>query len=334
MRRAFVTGGSGFVGRNLLEALQARHVPAVALARSDAAAAACAGQGAKVVRGDLDDVDVMATAMAGCDVVFHCAAHVAEWDPPEVFEKVNVQGTANVLAAAKRAQVDRFVHVSTEAVLVDGSRHVPIVEADERRPIPEEPLPLYPASKAAAEQLVRDAAKDLHTVIVRPRFIWGAGDTSLLPQLLSAVSMGRFRWISGGRYKTSTCHVRNCVEGMLRAAERGGRGEAYFLTDGPPVELRGFLRELISTQGFDAGTRSIPRGLARMLASAGEAIGRMRGYRWRPPVTHLTLRLMGEEVTVVDVKARAELGYVAAISPQAGLAELRQARATTVSETP
>ena len=121
-----------------------------------------------------------------------------------------------------------------------------------------DPLPLYPASKAAAEQLVRAAAADLHTVIVRPRFIWGAGDTSLLPQLLSAVSQGKFRWISGGHYKTSTCHVRNCVEGMLRAAERGGRGETYFLTDGPPVELRQFLRELISTQGFDAGARSIP----------------------------------------------------------------------------
>lgn len=334
MRRVFVTGGSGFVGRNLLEALQARHVPVVALARSDAAAAACAGHGARVVRGDLEDVAAMAGAMAGCDVVFHCAAHVAEWDPPEVFQRVNVEGTANVIEAARQAKVDRLVHVSTEAVLVTRRPGDGIIEADELRPIPEDPLPLYPASKAAAEQLVRAAAADLHTVIVRPRLIWGSGDTSLLPQLLTAISAGKFRWISGGHYKTSTCHVRNCVEGMLRAAERGGRGETYFLTDGPPVELRGFLRDLVGTQGFDAGGRSIPRGLARALASAGEAVGRLRGYRWRPPVTQLTLRLMGEEVTVVDAKARAEIGYTASVSREAGLKEMRQARATTVSETP
>jgi nucleoside-diphosphate-sugar epimerase len=334
MRRVFVTGGSGFVGRNLLEALQARQIPTVALARSDASAAACAGHGARVARGDLDDVEAMAAAMTGCDVVFHCAAHVLEWDRPEVFQRVNVDGTANVIAAAKRARVERLVHVSTEAVLVGAAPYEPIVAADEGRPIPATPLPLYPASKAAAEHLVRKAAADLHTVIVRPRFIWGAGDTSLLPQLIEAVLARRFRWIAGGNYKTSTCHVRNCVEGMLRAAERGGRGETYFLTDGPPVELRGFLRDLISTQGFDAGHRTIPRGVARALASAGEALGRLRGYRWRPPITHLTLRLMGEEVTVNDAKARAEIGYTGAVKPQDGLTEMRHARATTVSETP
>jgi nucleoside-diphosphate-sugar epimerase len=239
-----------------------------------------------------------------------------------------------VIAAARRARVERLVHVSTEAVLVGAAPYEPIVGADERRPIPERPLPLYPASKAAAELLVRKAAAELHTVIVRPRLIWGAGDTSLLPQLLEAVLARRFRWIAGGNYKTSTCHVRNCVEGMLRAAERGGRGETYFLTDGPPVELRGFLRELIGTQGFDPGHRTIPRGVARGLASTGEAVGRLRGYRWRPPITHLTLRLMGEEVTVDDAKARTELGYTSAVKPQTGLNEMFRARAATVSEMP
>ncbi len=328
MRRVFVTGGSGFVGRALLEALQARRISVVALARSDAAAAACAGRGARVVRGDLESVDGMAEAMVGCDVVFHCAAHVAGWDPPAVFQRVNVDGTANVIAAARRAKVGRLVHVSSEAVLADGA---PIVDADEQRPIPAHPLALYPASKSAAEQLVRAAASDLHTVIVRPRFIWGAGDTSLLPQLLVAVSQGRFRWISGGRYKTSTCHVRNVVEGLMLAAERGARGQAYFLTDGAPVELRGFLRDLMATQGFDAGDRSVPRALATVAAHAGEALGRLRGYRWRPPITMMALRLLGEEVTVVDARARAELGYVGQVSLSEGLAEMRSARATTVA---
>ena len=328
LRRAFVTGGSGFVGRALREGRAARGVASVALARSDEAAAACAGRGARVVRGDLEDLELLTTAMKGCDVVFHCAAHVAEWDDPAVFQRVNVEGTARVLEAAQRAGVARFVHVGTEAALVDGS---PIVQADEERPLPERPLGMYPASKAAAERKVREAASTLHTVIVRPRFIWGAGDTSLLPQIAEAVRVGRFRWISGGRHLTSTCHVRNVIEGMLLAAERGRRGEAYFLTDGAPIEFRQFIGELLGTQGFRIGDASISRGAARMVATLGEAIGRLSSYRWRPPVTRVSLKLLGEEVTVRDDKARRELGYVGRVSREEGLEEMRAARAATVS---
>lgn len=327
LRSAFVTGGSGFLGRHLLESLQRRRLAAVALARSDAAAAACAGRGARVVRGDLDDVEAMAAAMAGCDTVFHCAARVSDWDHPSVFERINVQGTAHALEAAKRAGVERFVHVSTEAVLIGGR---PIVQADETWPLPERPMALYPASKVAAERLVL-AASGLHTVIVRPPFIWGAGDTALLPLLVQAIRDEQFRWISGGHYPTSTCHVRNVVEGMLLAAARGRAGEVYFLTDGPPMEFREFIRGLLSTQAYDAGRRTIPRAVARVVASAGEALGRRRDYQWRPPLTRLSLALMGEEVTVQDAKARDELGYKGAVAAKEGLEEMRQARAATIS---
>lgn len=327
MQRAFVTGGSGFVGRNLLEALRGLSIPTIALARSDAAAAACAGRGARVVRGDLDDLEGMTAAMSGCDLVFHCAAHVGEWDAPAVFERVNVTGTANVLAAAIRAGVTRLVHVSTEAVLVGGP---PIVQVDETRPLPEHPPAMYPASKGAAERLLRAAHDRMDVVIVRPRFVWGVGDTSVLPLLLAAVRQGHFRWISGGRYRTSTCHVHNVVEGLLLAAERGRRGETYFLTDGEPLEFRAFVGEMLTLHGVNPGDGTVPHSVALAIASVGEAVARLRGYRWKPPLTRVGLRLMGEEVTVDDRKARRELGYVGRVSPAEGLAELRRALRNTV----
>jgi len=314
MKRAFVTGGSGFVGGRAIRQLRARGVEVAALARSDAAMRAVEALGATAVRGDLDDRAAMETGMAGCDVAIHAAAYVADHGPIEDFLRVTVAGTENALTAARGAGVPRFVHVSTEAVLADGK---PIVRADETRPRTTRPAGPYPLSKSLAEERVLAANRDgLATVIVRPRFIWGAGDTNLIPKIAEVVKRGRFAWIGGGRHLTSTCHVDNVVEGILLAAERGKPGEIYFLTDGEPVDFRDFLTQLLATQGVDAGERSIPRWLARATAA-------MTGWMKRPPVTRTAIALIGHEVTVVDAKARRELGYTSHVTRARGLAEMR-----------
>jgi nucleoside-diphosphate-sugar epimerase len=323
MKTAFVTGGSGFVGRELIAELRRRGIAVRALARSDAAAAAVKAAGAEPVRGDLDDRAAMEAGMRGCDVVFHAAAYVKQHGPRADFLRVNVAGTENALAAAKAAGVRRFVHIGTEAVLADGK---PIVRADETRPRATRPAGLYPLTKGLAEAAVIAASTPggLETVVVRPRFIWGKGDTSLLPELVQAVKRGRFAWMGGGRYLTSTCHVRNVVEGALLAAEKGRPGEIYFLTDGEPVEFRAFMTEMLATQGVDAGTRSIPKWVARVAAA-------LTGWMKEPPVTRTAIALVGHEVTVDDAKARRELGYVGAVSRGAGRAEMRAAAATAAA---
>ena len=322
---AFVTGGSGFVGRNLIRALRARGDTVHALARSDSAATALTALGAKPVRGDLDDVAAMQGGMRGCAVVFHVAAEVSEWGPRALFEHGNVQGTRNVLAAAQQAGVPALVHVSTEAVLADGS---PLKNVDESRPRPARPYPRYPASKGAAEALVQAAnSPALRTAIVRPRFIWGADDTSVLKELIVAVKGGRFMWMDGGRYPTSTCHVANVVEGMLLAAEKGRGGEIYFLTDGAPVELRDFVTRMLATQGVSIPDKSIPHGVVRVLAAVTETLWDVLRLPGKPPATRMAACLFGQEVTVSDAKARRELGYQGKMSVEEGLRDL-QRRAT------
>lgn len=300
----------------MIRQLRANGVAVAALARSAASERLVEAHGASVVRGDLDDRAAMQSGMAGADVVIHAAAYVDEHGPLAEFLRVTVTGTENALAAARAAGVARFVHVSTEAVLADGK---PIVQADETRPRTTRPIGPYPLSKGLAEDRVLAASGGgLATVIVRPRFIWGAGDTNLLPKIAELVKRGRFAWIGGGRYLSSTCHVDNVVEGVLLAAERGAPGEIYFLTDGEPVELRAFLTQVLATYGADPGDRSVPRWLARTVAA-------LTGWMKRPPVTRTAIALIGQEVTVVDAKARRELGYTSHVSREAGLAEMRGA---------
>ncbi|MGB8843749.1 MAG: NAD-dependent epimerase/dehydratase family protein, partial [Aliidongia sp.] len=257
---------------------------------------------------------------AGADVVFHSAAWLSG-GAAALAEATNVGGTATMLAAARAAGVPRFVHVGTEAVLVGGP---PIRNADESWPIPARPLGLYPATKAAAEKLVRAAnAPDFTTIVVRPRFVWGKGDRTLLPRLAEAVKSGQFAWIGGGRYPTSTTHVRNVCEGLLKAARSGQSGGVYFVTDGAPIEFREMVEALLETQGIAAPTRSVPHALASLLASGGEMLWRVLGKPGEPTLSRAVLRLIGEEVTVNDALARRELGYLGSVSRAEGLAELR-----------
>ncbi len=318
--KVFVTGGSGFVGRNLIAALVARGDKVVALARSPGAQAAVRGLGATPQAGDLGDLGDMRAGMAGADVVFHCAAKVEDWGDPAEFQAVNVQGTANVIDAARAAGVRRVVHVSTEAVLADGT---PIHDADETRPRAKHPIGLYPSTKAQAEEVALAAnGKGIEVVAVRPRFIWGKGDTALLPKILAVMRKGQFAWIGGGGFLTSTCHVRNVCEGALLAAERGRPGEIYFLTDGAPVEFRGFITAMAGTQGVDPGSREVPRGLLYALGWVSELVWRAFKLKGGPPLSRTAVVLIGEQVTVNDAKARRELGYQGLVTREAGLAEM------------
>jgi nucleoside-diphosphate-sugar epimerase len=314
MESVFVTGGSGFLGRELVRELVVRGNHVRGLARSAAAQAVIGGLGAEAVAGDLDDVQAMQAGMAGCKLVLHSAAYAKDHGPRAEFFRANVQGTENVLAAARAAQVERLVHVSTEAVLADGH---PIVQADEERPIAQRPVGLYPLTKGIAEKRVREAANaGFDAVVVRPRFIWGHGDTTLLPAMLKAVNDGRWRWIDGGRYLTSTCHVANAVEGVLCAAERAARGGVYFLTDGAPVEFRSFIGDLLRAAGAEPGEGNLPRWVAQVIAA-------LTAFLPNPPITRTALALVSHEVTVNDARARRELGYTGKKSIPEGLAELR-----------
>jgi nucleoside-diphosphate-sugar epimerase len=319
---AFVTGGSGFIGGALVRRLVADGWDVHALVRSEASAQKVTALGAHAIAGDLADVPSMAVGAQYCEVAFHCAAHLGDWGTSDEFERGNVQGTRNALAAARQAGLRRFVHVGTEAALLAGQ---PLVEVDERAPLRFDSRALYSATKARAEEAVIEANHNgLETVVVRPRFVWGRGDTTLLPLLTDAVRSGRFAWIGGGRHRSSTTHIDNTVHGLLLAAERGAPAGVYFVTDGEPVIFRDFITRLLATQGVDAPTRSVPVQVARAVAATSEAAWRLLPLPGRPPLTRLTVWVSGLETTIDITRAREQLGYAPVTSIDQGLEELRQ----------
>lgn len=320
MGTAFVTGGSGFLGGRLIEILVGRGDSVRGLARSPRSADKVEARGAEPVMGDLDDVAAMTEGMKGCEVVHHSAAKVDEWGDPKEFHRINVDGTANAIEAARAAGVKRFVHVSTEAQFAGGS----MANLTEQSVRPRNPVGLYARTKGLADDLVLAANGDgLLTSVVRPRFIWGAGDTSVLPRLCQMVEQGKFKWISGGKAMTSTCHVDNVCEGMILAAQKCPGGEAYFLTDGEPVPFRSIMSDMFRTQGVEPPTGSVPRWVARSAAWTLEGLWRLFRAKRTPPVTRMAVCLVGQEVTVVDTKARERLGYQGRVTIAEGLAAMR-----------
>jgi nucleoside-diphosphate-sugar epimerase len=318
---AFVTGGSGFIGGRLVRRLVGDGWTVRALARSDPAASAVTEAGAEPVRGDLSDRAAIEAGAAGADVAFHCAAHLGSWGPREEFERVNVEGTRNVVAACRAAGVRRLVHVSSEAAVTAGE---PLLEIDEDAPLRPDSASLYCATKARAERIVRDANGDgLETVVVRPRFVWGKGDGAILPGLARAIESGRFAWIGGGGQRTSTTHVDNVVEGLVLAADRGEPGGVYFVTDGEPVVFRKFVSELVATQGLEAPTRTMPTWLAGAIAGTSEMLWRALPLPGEPPVTKMEYWVSSQEQTIDISKARSELDYRPVRTIPEGMQELR-----------
>jgi nucleoside-diphosphate-sugar epimerase len=318
--RILVTGGSGFVGRELLVQLRAEGHAVRALVRSEEAQRCVEERGAQAVLGDINEQAAVNAACEGVDHVVHLAALVRDSGPRRLFYEVNVEGTRLLLEAARRAGARRFVHVSTEAVLLDGS---PLIDAEETRPIPETPLGPYAWSKALAEKLVSAADRPGFTcVALRPRLVWGKGDTTIAPRLIEMVRSGKFAWIDGGEALTSTCHVRNLCAGISCALAPEAPGGVYFLSDGEPISVRTFFEGMLRAHGVEPPTRSIPRWLALGAASAAEfTYGRFAPSK-APPLTRTAVMLMGQQMTVNDALARRVLKYRPVLSREAGMAEI------------
>lgn len=318
--KIFVTGASGFVGGAFVKTYGKEHEIS-AMSRSEKSDAAIHALGAKPVRAALGEVKT--EQLKGFDAVVHCAAYVEEWGPWSEYWRVNVDGTKELLVAAKGADVKRFIHIGTEAALFYGQH---MRNVDEHYPLAlNSPYP-YSRTKAHAEKAVReanDSGAGFTTIVLRPRFVWGPGDQTILPVVKAMVEKGQFAWIDGGRNKTSTSYIGNLAYAMNLALTQGKGGEAYFVLDGEPVVFREFMTKMLAAGGVKPGDREVPGWLVRLIAYVSETTWRALRLKSKPPLTRFTANIMSRDCILNDAKARREMAYAPPFTVEQGLDALK-----------
>lgn len=304
-----ITGATGFVGGHLAEACVSRGWGVRALVRAGTEAGALERLGATVVRGDLTATDALREAVADIAVVFHCAAKVGDWGPIADYRAVNVEGLRGLLEACRDRPLQRFVHLSSLGVYA--ARHHR--GTDESEPLPDQHIDGYTQTKVESERLALSYYRDhgVPVTVLRPGFIYGPRDHTVLPQLLDGLRRRQIRYLGSGRRAMNTIYVGNLVEALFLAAENPAAvGQVYNLTDGECVSKRRFIEAIADGVGVPRPRPvGVPLWVARPLARWLEARARRAGAATAPMLTQARVKFLGLDLDFSIEKAKRELGY-------------------------
>lgn len=330
---ALVTGGTGFLGRRLVERLLAAGREVTVLGRTPAPD--FERRGVRFVQASLDDAAAVTAACAGIATVFHVAAKVGVWGRYEDFFRANVLGTRALLAGCREHGVARIVYTSTPSVVYNGRD---LAGADESLPLTSDCPSPYPLTKAIAEREVLAAnSAALRTIALRPHLIWGVGDPHLVPRVLARARAGRLRIVGNGRNRVDMVHVENAVDAHLLAEQaltswpslvdkgpgrRRADGRAFFVTNGEPVILWDWINGLLRALGEPVVTKHLSLGAAATVGRVCEVLWSVLPVRGEPPMTRFIAAELAKDHWFDLTAARRDLGYEPRVTMAAGTAEL------------
>ncbi|WP_339845064.1 NAD(P)-dependent oxidoreductase [uncultured Halopseudomonas sp.] len=316
--RILITGASGFIGGRFAADALSLGLEVRCTGRNSAALQWLGARGAECLAGDLLDADFTQRASRGCEAIMHCAGAVGTWGSYQHFHDANVRATEHVLASAVSQGVRRLVHLSSPSIYFDGKSHRDVTEDF----LPPRFFDHYGATKHLADQKVFAAGRaGLEVIALRPRFVIGAGDTSIFPRLLRAHQSGRLRIIGNGNNHVDLTPVENLNLAMHAALEAPAQalGRAYNISNGQPVAFWPQFNALLARLGMPELDRHIPFPVAYAMAAVAEAKARLTSGQPEPAILRLGMAVMARDFNLDISAARTLLGYQPRISIDQGI---------------
>ena len=321
--RVLVTGASGFLGGHCLRRLQhAGGYTLIGTGRDPARAPS----GFDFVPVDLSAGPEALSALPPVDAVVHGAALSAPWGPQAAFEAANVHATAALLDWAQHQGVTRFIHISTPALYFAFRDQFDLREDHPQGP----PINAYAATKARAERLV--TASPLSSIILRPRALYGPGDTALLPRLQRAIAAGPLPLLRGGAAQTNLTHVSDVCGAIQCALERPEVEGTFNIAGGEAVSLRALVVQIADGLALPLRWRAVPTPAVLAAAQALEWWHGLVSPTVEPRFTRYSAGLFAYSLTLNTDRARQGLGWRQEVALEDGIdAALAAVRAATLN---
>lgn len=326
--RILVTGGGGFLGQALCKALLARGDRVRSFSRGHYPE--LEAMGVEQAQGDLQDAHAVQAAMKDCDAVIHNAAKAGAWGSYESYYQANVIGSHNVITACKALGIRKLVYTSTPSVTHRATHPVAGGNA-ETVPYGDHLKAPYAKTKKLAEiEVLAANGADLATVALRPRLIWGVGDTQILPRLVDRARAGKLAIVGDGENLVDSTYVENAAQAHLNALDHldigsACAGKAYFISNGEPRSMQSLMNDMLAAAGVAPVTRKIPFWLAYSIGTLCEWIWSLLKKSDEPPMT----RFLAEQLSTTHwysmTPAQRDFGYVPGVSIEEGLARVRMA---------
>jgi nucleoside-diphosphate-sugar epimerase len=314
--KVLITGATSLLGRAVTERLQAGGDDVTVFQRRPS------GLRVREVRGDVADRSAAEAAVAGAEVVIHAAARVDVVGPWSAFEKTNVTGTANMLNAARTADVNRFVYVSSPSVAHAGRS---LVGAPAGPANASFARGNYSRSKAYAERLALNADTGGFSVVaVRPHAVWGPGDTQLIGRILDRARRGRLAVVGSGAALIDTTYIDNAADAIVATADHARElgGRALVVSNGQPRPVRELLNRIVTAAGLEPPRVRVPVAVA---LTAGTVLERSWDRLHRagdPPITRYLAEQLSTAHWFDQRETRRALGWEPAVDLDEGFARL------------
>lgn len=304
-----ITGATGLVGSHAAEQAREKGVRVRALCRRSADTTLLRQWGVEIVQGDLDDSASLANACAGATVVLHCAAKVGDWGPTEDYRRINVDGTRALLdAALKSGSFKRWVQISSLGVY-SGSDHYGTDETTEPNT---DGIDGYTLTKVESEQLVCRyiAEKKLPAVVLRPGFIYGPRDRTVMPRLMDKLKRKKFAYLGNHDKLMNNTFVGNLCEAIWLAVERDDIvGEVFNIRDPRAVTKKEFMDTICETADYPIPTKVVPLHIAKFLSWHMETAWKLLRFKTAPLVNSARIKFLGMNLDFDIEKANLKLGY-------------------------